>query len=124
MQKHKENDIMTHYKGSCHCGAVAFEIDGDIENIIECNCSICIRRGHKLWFVNKADMKFSTDEEALQGYQFGEKHITHRFCKTCGTPMFSDGAFEDYIKAGINLRCIEDLDLEALTCIQYDGASK
>lgn len=34
------------YKGSCHCGAVAFEVEGEIGQVIDCNCSICSRKGH------------------------------------------------------------------------------
>jgi len=29
------------YKGSCLCGAVTFEIDGTIEDIVMCHCSLC-----------------------------------------------------------------------------------
>ncbi len=29
------------YKGSYHCGHIAFEVDGDLHGVIECNCSIC-----------------------------------------------------------------------------------
>ncbi|HEX6635136.1 MAG TPA: GFA family protein, partial [Usitatibacter sp.] len=32
------------YKGSCHCGRVAFEVEGDIGAVIECNCSICSKK--------------------------------------------------------------------------------
>ena len=39
------------YKGSCHCGAVAYEVEGEIQGVIQCNCSICFRKGAPLWFV-------------------------------------------------------------------------
>ncbi|MGO8754847.1 MAG: hypothetical protein ACLQHK_06400 [Gallionellaceae bacterium] len=28
------------YKGSCHCGHIAFAVEGDLHGVIECNCSI------------------------------------------------------------------------------------
>lgn len=33
---------MTH-RGSCHCGKVRFTVEGDLEQVIECNCSHCVR---------------------------------------------------------------------------------
>ena len=32
---------MTIYKGSCHCGGIAFEVEGAIDSGLACNCSIC-----------------------------------------------------------------------------------
>jgi len=39
------------YKGSCHCGQIVFEAEGEIKQVIACNCSICRRKGSLLWFV-------------------------------------------------------------------------
>src|ERR1700675_3566642 len=25
------------YKGSCHCGGVAFDVDGEVQQVVECN---------------------------------------------------------------------------------------
>ena len=36
---------MTH-KGSCHCGRIAFEVEGDLAQVMECNCSHCSRKGY------------------------------------------------------------------------------
>jgi len=33
------------YKGSCHCGKVAFEVEGELAGAMACNCSICSRKG-------------------------------------------------------------------------------
>ena len=37
-----------HYSGGCHCGRIAFEFDSDapVAEVIECNCSLCAKRGH------------------------------------------------------------------------------
>ena len=42
---------MALHKGSCHCGKVAYEVETDLEQVIECNCSICRRKGYLLTFV-------------------------------------------------------------------------
>lgn len=39
------------YRGSCHCGTIAYEVEGDLDQVIQCNCSLCSRRGWLLWFV-------------------------------------------------------------------------
>lgn len=39
------------YEGSCHCGSVAFEVEGEVDGGLACNCSMCGRRGSLLWFV-------------------------------------------------------------------------
>jgi hypothetical protein len=36
------------YKGSCHCGRVAFEVEGTIESGLACNRSMCERKGIEL----------------------------------------------------------------------------
>jgi hypothetical protein len=38
------------YRGSCHCGKIAFEVDGDLTGAMACNCSI-IPQKVALWFV-------------------------------------------------------------------------
>ena len=53
------------YKGSCHCGAVAYEVEGDIQGVIMCNCSICHRKGAPLWFVPRTSLRFQKGEDAL-----------------------------------------------------------
>ncbi|WP_303827221.1 GFA family protein [Asticcacaulis taihuensis] len=39
------------HQGSCHCGQIAFEVEGDFNEGLDCNCSMCRRRGGLLAFV-------------------------------------------------------------------------
>ena len=68
------------YKGSCHCGRVAFEVEGDLTRVTECNCSICSRKGSLLWFVPRERLRLLTSETNLRSYTFGARTIEHRFC--------------------------------------------
>lgn len=34
------------YTGSCHCGNIRFEVDGELGSALACNCSICARKGN------------------------------------------------------------------------------
>jgi hypothetical protein len=62
------------YKGSCHCGQVAYEVEGDLQGVMECNCSICSRKGAKMWFVPLDKLKLLTDERNSASYLFN-KHL-------------------------------------------------
>ena len=44
------------YRGTCHCGKIAFEVEGLIEKAMACNCSICSRKGSLLWFVPREQL--------------------------------------------------------------------
>ena len=50
------------YKGSCHCGRVAFEVEGTIDRGLACNCSMCQRRGSLLWFSPRDKFHLTTPE--------------------------------------------------------------
>ena len=63
------------YKGSYHCGRVAFEVEGDLTRVTECNCSICSRKGSLLWFVPRERLRLLTSETNLRSYTFGARTI-------------------------------------------------
>lgn len=114
---------MTH-KGSCHCGRIAFEVNGEPTSVMDCNCSLCARRGALLWFVPREHLRLLTPEADLSTYTFGEGTIKHRFCQVCGIYPFGEGSNADgTVMAAINLRCLEDIDLAALPVERFDGRS-
>jgi hypothetical protein len=110
------------YKGSCHCGRVAFEVEGEITGAMACNCSICQRKGSLLWFVPRSALKLSTPDEAASTYTFNKHVIKHRFCPVCGMHPYGEGTDpKGNEMAAINIRCIEDIDLDAIPVQKYDG---
>lgn len=110
------------FHGSCHCGAVAFEVDGVIDGALACNCSICHRRGSLLWFVPHEQLRLLTPADAASSYTFNKHQITHRFCAICGIHTYGEGSDQQgNVTAAINLRCIEDIDLDAIPVQHYDG---
>ena len=114
------------YKGSCHCGKVAFEAEGEIKGALACNCSICQRKGSLLWFVPRQQLGWLTpDDENVGTYKFNKHVINHRFCKICGMHPFAEGVDpKGNEMAAINIRCLEDLDLESVPVQHFDGRSK
>lgn len=112
---------MTHH-GSCHCGAVKFEVTAPIEKAMECNCSICCRKGHLLAFVTEDQFKLTQGVDALSDYQFGKMHIHHQFCQHCGVGTFGHGSTPDGKEMyAVNVPCLENFDFKALPIDHYDG---
>ena len=116
---------MTH-RGSCHCGRIAFEVEGEGEptSVMACNCSICQRKGSLLWFVPIEHLPLATPEHDASTYMFNKHVIRHRFCPVCGIHTHGEGTAPDgRAMAAINVRCLEDIDIDALPVTHYDGRS-
>ena len=112
------------HEGSCHCGAVKFEITANIDKVYECNCSICSRAGWRLTFVPEAAFQLEAGEGAVADYQFNKHHSHHLFCTTCGVRSFSWGSAEDGNKTyAVNTRCLEGFEHGELPVETFDGAS-
>ena len=112
------------YKGRCHCGKVAFEVEGEINGAIACNCSICSRKGTLMWFVPREKLRLLTSESEMSTYTFNKHVIKHRFCPTCGIHPYGEGIDPNgNSMAAINIRCIEGIDLASVPVQNYDGLS-
>jgi hypothetical protein len=112
------------YQASCHCGAVAIEVEGDIPTeAVSCNCSHCRRKGFLLTFVPRANTQILRGEDQLTEYRFNTNRIAHQTCRTCGVQPFAEGPGPGGPMAMINLRCVPEADLDALKINQFDGAS-
>ena len=110
------------HKGSCHCGRVAFEVEGEVDSGLSCNCSICARRASLLWFVPRDKLTLLTPEDAAGTYTFNKHAIQHRFCPVCGIHAYGEGVDPKGNRvAAINLRCLEGLDLSTIPVREFDG---
>jgi hypothetical protein len=110
------------YKGSCHCGKVAFEVEGEIKGAMACNCSICQRKGTLMWFVPRDKLKLLTPEAAMATYTFNKHAIKHRFCPVCGIHPYGEATDpKGNAMAAINIRCLEGVDLQVIPVQHYDG---
>ena len=113
------------YRGSCHCGKIAFEVEGELTGAMACNCSICSRKGSLMWFVPRDKLRLLTSEDQLATYMFNKHVIQHRFCPTCGIHPFGEGVDPNGNRiAAINIRCLENLDLATVPVHNFDGRSK
>jgi len=108
------------YQGSCHCGAVKFEIEAP-ENIEvdDCNCSICSKAGFLHLILPLSQFKLLSGRSDLATYQFGSGIAKHTFCKHCGVkPFYTPRSNPDGID--INVRCL-DTTPKKMTIVQFDG---
>ena len=112
------------YHGGCHCGRIAFDVEGEIEQVMQCNCSICSKRGYLLWFAPRDQLRLGTPEADLATYTFNKHRIKHHFCPNCGCAPFCSGTDnKGAATAAVNVRCIEGVNLGTLKVVPYDGRS-
>ncbi|MBC3764649.1 GFA family protein [Neptunicella marina] len=110
--------------GSCHCGNIRYQADGEFGDLLSCNCSICSKRGSLLWFIPRSNLSVSTPDKPLSTYTFNSHKIKHHFCPVCGCAPFGEG--EDgkgNSMAAINARCVDNVDLSQFKINHFDGKS-
>ncbi|MFZ1891915.1 MAG: GFA family protein [Formosimonas sp.] len=114
---------MTQYVGSCHCGTIKYSFNADITQVVECNCSLCRRRGFLWHFTLPDQVALTLPEGAYTTYLFNKHTVKHYFCNTCGCAPFSAGKAPSGADAvAINLRCLDEaLDLSDIKRIAFDG---
>ncbi|MBL1240432.1 MAG: GFA family protein [OCS116 cluster bacterium] len=113
---------MTKYNGSCHCGAIKFEIEAELTNFRTCNCSICKKKNAVMMSVNETDFKLLQGQEHLALYQWNLKIAKHHFCKICGIYTFHHTRSIPGVM-GVNVNCLDDVDLSHIPIKYVDGAS-
>ncbi|MEP7083458.1 MAG: GFA family protein [Betaproteobacteria bacterium] len=97
------------WRGSCHCGAVQFEIDTDFPELTTCDCSICRRRNALMVKVHQSRFRLLAGASALRTYQFHTMTASHHFCGECGIyPFHRKRMTPDFY--GINVFCLEGFD--------------
>ena len=71
---------------TCHCGAVALELDlpDGVVDPRRWDCSFCRRRGAIAGSVAEDGFRIVRGQDALRRYQFGTGVAEHYFCGTCG----------------------------------------
>ena len=78
--------------GSCLCGAVTYEIAGELEPIQLCHCSMCRRASGTAFAANMpvraADFRVVSGAASLKAYESrpGKERV---FCRECGSPIIS-----------------------------------
>jgi hypothetical protein len=118
--------VMATRIGSCHCGAVAFEVDlqQGFQSLRRCNCSLCRRKGAIMANVPVERLRVTKGQDKLSLYQWNTRQAKHYFCSVCGiyTHHQTRSNPGEY---GFNVACIEGVDPFALGSVAIgDGAAK
>lgn len=111
------------YSGGCQCAKVRYEVQMDIGEVLECNCSRCGRLGSLLAFAPATEFKLLSGDAELTKFEFNKHMIQHQFCSTCGIQSFAIGTNPKTgaKMAAINVRCLDGVDVNALTVKKIDG---
>ena len=109
------------YRGSCHCGAVTFEISSDFAELTTCDCSICRRKNALMVKVHESGFTLLSGEGSLTEYRFHTRTARHYFCKVCGIyPFHRKRVTPDFL--GINVHCLEGFDPSGIPVRRAPGA--
>jgi hypothetical protein len=108
------------FHGSCHCGAVRFEIETDFPELTVCDCSICSKKNALMVKVHESKFKLLAGEAFLTEYQFHTLTARHFFCKVCGIyPFHRKRVTPDHL--GVNVYCLEGFDPTGIPVRQATG---
>ena len=112
------------YTGGCHCGQVRFELERDepIAQLIDCNCSICTKKGVLHCPAPVDDFRIVAGENELLLYQFKSNTAAHWFCKHCGIHAFGRPRNHPE-RYTVNARCLDDFNsiIETVEIKKFDG---
>ena len=108
------------YFGGCHCGAVRFRVRIKILEGIDCNCSICTKKGFLHLIVPVSDFELLQGSDFLTVYQFNTRQARHTFCRHCGVHSFYYPRSHPN-GVDVNLRCLDGNVLEEFVIKPFDG---
>lgn len=128
-------------QGSCLCGARTYEIDGDIDDVWMCHCSLCRKvsgsNGITILIVPRERFRWVTGADHGQTYELRPTYSVTR-CATCGSPLPVDenaehiylpaGTLDDPLGAGITHHIFcgsrADWDTDSATVQYHDKRSR
>lgn len=125
--------MMRTYQGSCHCKAVRFEVDADIDHVRVCDCSICSMRGALVYRVPADAFRLQTPLDNLSVYRWGSLTAADYFCPICGILPFRKPSSPTAEEAAngmvsfdgwaVNTRCLEGFDPSSVPVTRVYGSA-
>lgn len=86
------------HKGSCLCGAVTFEVQGDLPPPDACHCVQCRKQSGHFFASTDVPRERVTihGSDKVSWYRSSEK-VRRGFCSVCGSTLFWDPLVRDWI---------------------------
>lgn len=113
---------MARYSGRCHCGAVTFTVDTELDAPFQCNCSRCSRLNAVMHAAPAEAFHLLTGADKLKTYRFNQHVIDHKFCTECGIQSFSTGTDDKGNMAYVfNVHCLEGAAYDPASITHFNG---
>lgn len=109
--------------GSCHCGAVKFDVTltQGFASARRCTCSICRMRGAVAVTSTPDDFRITQGEDNLATYRFNTNTAEHHFCSTCGIYTHHKRRSNPG-QLGVNVACLENVSpFDFKEVVVFDG---
>jgi hypothetical protein len=108
------------FEGGCHCGRVRFRVRAAELVALDCNCSICTKKGFLHLIVAKDAFELVAGQGDLTTYTFNTGTAKHTFCRGCGIhPFYVPRSHPDGID--VNVRCLDGDAMARFTVEPFDG---
>lgn len=109
-------------EGSCHCGAVSWEFDGDPGSATACNCTTCRRYG-ALWIYDYENERIRVSGPTST-YERENPSLRYHFCPNCGSVAYWRGVRtneEGRRRIAVNIRLAEPDVVAHLPIEHFEG---
>ncbi|MGQ7869341.1 GFA family protein [Sunxiuqinia sp. sy24] len=84
-------DISMKHTGSCLCGNITFEIEGDLEHFFLCHCKRCQKDTGSAHAANLfstiAKLSWLAGENKVKTFRLNSTRHAKSFCPTCGSAL-------------------------------------
>jgi len=81
-----------HHTGSCLCGGIQYEIDGELGDFGYCHCTSCRKASGSAHGANagvdRSRFRLVKGEDLLREFESSPGKL-RAFCSTCGSPMYA-----------------------------------
>ena len=108
------------YTGGCHCGRVRFRVTADLAQTLDCNCSMCTKKGFLHLIVPRDAFELLSGGDDITTYTFNTGVAKHHFCRHCGIHSFYVPR-SDPDKIDVNVRCLDGVDPRQVKTSPFDG---
>ena len=110
-------------RGTCHCGAVSYEMRSQPRHAVSCNCTICRSLGSVWGHSLEADITIFAAPDATIAYSRGDRLLACHTSRTCGSTTHYVTIAGDHMgRMAVNLQLAAPGTIDAIGLRHFDGA--